>query len=120
MNQAKKYTTLLLPLIFILYLGNLVAFTHVHIENGVTIVHSHPFQKNEDGTPKEKHNCAEFQLLHQISTIQINGPIFPQTLITVFLSVFLFLFSSPICQELLRPDTGSLLLRAPPALSTYI
>ena len=44
MDGLRKYLRIALPLLFISYLGCLIAFTHVHIVNGVTIVHSHPYE----------------------------------------------------------------------------
>lgn len=92
----------------------LIAFTHVHIVNGVTIVHSHPYQKNDDGTPKKEHNYAEFQLLHQLSTIQISGATFAQVLIAAFLATFCVLSTCPVYPDHLRPVLGKVSLRAPP------
>ncbi|MCD8042859.1 MAG: hypothetical protein LUH10_07320 [Tannerellaceae bacterium] len=86
MNRLKTYFRYSLPALFTLYIGFLIAFTHVHIVNGVTIVHSHPYQNSENGGPAEhEHTYAEFQLLHQISTIQIAGP-----LVILFLLTALF------------------------------
>lgn len=51
MDRLRKYLRILLPALFIAYLGCIIAFTHVHIVNGVTIVHSHPFHKTDDGRP---------------------------------------------------------------------
>lgn len=71
MDRLRKYLRILLPALFIAYLGCIIAFTHVHIVNGVTIVHSHPFHKTDDGRPDHEHGYAEFQLLHQLSVLQI-------------------------------------------------
>ena len=106
MEGLRKYLRIALPLLFISYLGCLIAFTHVHIVNGVTIVHSHPYQKNDDGTPKKEHNYAEFQLLHQLSTIQISGATFAQVLIAAFLATFCVLSTCPVYPDHLRPVQG--------------
>ena len=62
MDRLRKYLRILLPALFIAYLGCIIAFTHVHIVNGVTIVHSHPYHKTDDGRPDHEHGYAEFQL----------------------------------------------------------
>lgn len=116
MDRLKKYWKIAFPLLFISYLGCLIAFTHVHIVNGVTIVHSHPYQKNADGTPKEEHSYAEFQLLHQLSTVLVGGAAFMQLLIGVFGASFFVLFVCPDSPDRLRPVLGKVLLRAPPAI----
>lgn len=69
-NMCLKYLRFVLPALFIIYMGSIVSFTHVHIINGVTIVHSHPY--HGDGTDHE-HTGTELQLLHQLSTIQQTG-----------------------------------------------
>ena len=113
MEGLRKYLRIALPLLFISYLGCLIAFTHVHIVNGVTIVHSHPYQKNDDGTPKKEHNYAEFQLLHQLSTIQISGAAFAQVLIAAFLATFCVLSTCPVYPDHLRPVLGKVSLLVP-------
>ena len=82
--------------------------------NGVTIGHTPPYQKNDDGTPKEEHNYAEFQLLHQLSTIQISGSAFAQVLIAAFIATFCVLSNRPVYPDHLRPVLGKVSLRAPP------
>ena len=114
MDKLRTYLRIALPVLFISYLGCLIAFTHVHIVNGVTIVHSHPYQKNDDGTPKEEHNYAEFQLLHQLSTIQISGAAFAHVLIAALLAAYCILTNRPVYPAHLRPVLGKVSLRAPP------
>lgn len=66
-EKCAKFMKFVLPVLFIVYTGMLVSFTHVHIINGVTIVHSHPYDKSPTD---HQHTGAELQLLHQLSTIQ--------------------------------------------------
>jgi|GEM_PF-57052 len=86
MDRLRKYLRILLPALFIAYLGCIIAFTHVHIVNGVTIVHSHPYHKTDDGRPDHEHGYAEFQLLHQLSVLQITGAAFVAILLAAFYS----------------------------------
>ena len=37
-----------LPVLFISYMAGITLFTHSHVVNGVTIVHSHPFKKGSE------------------------------------------------------------------------
>ena len=55
-----------LPVLFISYMAGITLFTHSHVVNGVTIVHSHPFKK---GT-KHEHTSVEFQLIHFLTHVQ--------------------------------------------------
>lgn len=86
MDRLRKYLRILLPALFIAYLGCIIAFTHVHIVNGVTIVHSHPYHKTDDGRPDHEHGYAEFQLLHRLSVLQITGAAFVAILLAAFYS----------------------------------
>ena len=113
-EKYRKYLRIVLPALFIAYLGCLIAFTHVHIVNGVTIVHSHPFHKTDDGRPDHEHGYAEFQLLHQLSTIQISGAAFVSLLLAAFLTVLFRLSCNPVYPDYLVPIQGEPSLRAPP------
>ncbi|WP_099464538.1 MULTISPECIES: hypothetical protein [Parabacteroides] len=114
MDKYRKYLKILLPSLFIAYLGCLIALTHVHIINGVTIVHSHPYQKTDDGRPDHSHNYAEFQLLHQLSTLQITGALFAAILLAALYSHIRTLSHSPVYPDYLIPFNGKCSLRAPP------
>lgn len=114
MNKLRKYLNILLTSLFIVYLGCLIAFTHVHIINGVTIVHSHPYQQNSDGSPLEEHSYAEFQLLHQLSTIQVTEGAFTVVFVIAASDILLRLiltYVPKVFQWFLR---GLPALRAPP------
>lgn len=114
MDRFTKYLKIALPTLFIAYLGCLIAFTHVHIINGVTIVHSHPYHKNDNGTPGNEHTYAEFQLLHQLSTVQISGAAFISVLITTAEGSIFQILCPPVCMAYLCAVPGKLSLRAPP------
>lgn len=114
MDRFTKYLKIALPTLFIAYLGCLIAFTHVHIINGVTIVHSHPYHKNDNGTSGNEHTYAEFQLLHQLSTVQISGAAFISVLITTAEGSVFQILCPPVCMAYLCAVPGKLSLRAPP------
>ncbi|MCC8154706.1 MAG: hypothetical protein LIP01_11150 [Tannerellaceae bacterium] len=111
---AKRYVSISLPILFSIYVGFLIAFTHIHIVNGATIVHSHPYQKSEGLPVEHEHNYAEFQLLHQLSTIQITGALFAFFLLTASLVILYqsrITLSIPVIREAFA---GSFSLRGPP------
>ena len=54
-----------LPVLFISYMAVITLFTHSHVVNGVTIVHSHPFKKGSE----HSHTTVEFQLLHLLNHV---------------------------------------------------
>lgn len=98
------------PLLFILYMGSISLFGHLHIVNGVTIVHSHPFG---DQTGHE-HSTSEFQLIHILSHIIVAGVIVAFfTLVKP--SVVLYTLSiKPRPASYIVFHRGTLSLRAPP------
>lgn len=115
MDKLRKYLRILLPALFMAYLGCLIAFTHVHIVNGVTIVHSHPYHKTDDGRPDHGHGYAEFQLLHQLSVVLVTGAAFVTILLAALYS-FVHIFSfAPVYPDYIFPFRGKRSLRAPPA-----
>ena len=56
-----------LPVLFISYMAGITLFTHSHVVNGVTIVHSHPFKKGTE----HNHTTVEFQLLHLLNQVLV-------------------------------------------------
>lgn len=66
-NEVKRLvlniTRYFLPILFISYLASITFFTHVHVVNGVTIVHSPPFKQ---GTAHQ-HSTVELLHIHILS-----------------------------------------------------
>lgn len=58
-----------LPVLFISYMAGITLFTHSHVVNGVTIVHSHPFKKDSP----HSHTTVEFQLIHLLNHVVTTG-----------------------------------------------
>lgn len=66
-NIYKSFLSGALLTLFLGYLCSITLFTHSHIINGVTIVHSHPYSK--DHTSKDTaHTDTELQLIESISS----------------------------------------------------
>ena len=72
-NELKRLllniTRYFLPILFVSYLVSLTFFAHVHVVNGVTIVHSHPFKKGA----AHKHSTVELLLIHFLSHLTADG-----------------------------------------------
>ena len=115
MNQMKRlYLNImkwLLPVLFISYMAGITLFTHSHVVNGVTIVHSHPFKKGAE----HSHTTVEFQLIHFLNHFQtIDAGILP--VFTSFVALLLCtLLWCPQQTGRLTPCAGVVSLRAPPA-----
>ena len=58
-----------LPVLFVSYLVSITFFAHIHVVNGVTIVHSHPFKKGA----AHKHSTVELLLIHFVSHLTADG-----------------------------------------------
>ena len=73
-NEVKRLllniTRYFLPILFVSYLVSFTFFAHVHVVNGVTIVHSHPFKKGA----AHKHSTVELLL---IQTVRLLFLLFP-------------------------------------------
>ena len=95
-NEVKRLllniTRYFLPILFVSYLVSFTFFAHVHVVNGVTIVHSHPFKKGA----AHKHSTVELLLIHFLSHLTADGAA------VVFALPFLFLSYCICCSAVRR------------------
>lgn len=61
MRRRRTYWAIGLLMLFLSYQASVVSFTHVHIINGVTIAHSHPF------TSEHQHSGSQYFQLELLS-----------------------------------------------------
>ena len=109
-----KYIRMFLPLLFITYYSSVSLFTHVHIEQGTTIVHAHPFAASDGGAEHQHGSLAEIQLYHELSTIvAADGAIHPLQLQYQAIQIA-ELSESLVYPTHLQAIVGQLYLRAPP------
>ncbi|HIZ87809.1 MAG TPA: hypothetical protein IAC03_06595 [Candidatus Coprenecus pullistercoris] len=87
------FVKLLLPALFIAYMGSISLFPHSHIIDGCKIVHSHPFADDEHG-----HDAELARTILILSTFSIDGNILQGLLPSVFLPLCGFL-SAPSVQD---------------------
>ncbi|MGM9760696.1 MAG: hypothetical protein ACI30I_11420 [Parabacteroides sp.] len=112
-EKWSKYLRWVLPALFMVYYGSVLLFLHVHVENGVTIVHSHPFQNGEQG--HQHGSLSEIQLYHLLSTVQVqDGAVHPWVLPFLAFQVIYTIVIRPVSPDPLFPCLGRHLLRAPP------
>lgn len=104
-----------LPVLFVTYMVGITCFAHVHMVNGVTIVHSHPFKKSS----AHHHTTVELVLIHFLSNLTTDGA----HCVAAFLLFIPFLISilSGILQfsRCHTPYHGVVALRAPPAVRFF-
>jgi len=101
-----------LPVLFLTYLVAITSFSHTHMVNGVTIVHSHPYNKHA----AHNHTSVEFHLIHSLSLFDSDyagGLCFLSHFIPILLFVLL---GDSFCFRLNSPNHGITSLRAPPAV----
>lgn len=111
-----KYMKWLLLVLFIGYYGSISLFMHVHVEDGTTIVHSHPFRKTADGTCHHHSSLSEVQLFHLLTTVHVqDGAVHPLQLHFYALPNYKII-ENPVYPDHLIPVLGKLSLRAPPVV----
>jgi len=72
----KKITGYFLLILFLGYIGSITFFSHTHIVDGVTIVHSHPYKSHSGDVPvNHNHSKDGFLLIHFISHFIASAPI---------------------------------------------
>ncbi|MCM1779991.1 hypothetical protein [Bacteroides thetaiotaomicron] len=101
-----------LPVLFVSYLVSITFFAHIHVVNGVTIVHSHPFKKGA----AHKHSTVELLLVHFLSHLTTDGAavVFALSLFIPFLLWRLHGITQHT--HYYFPYHGVVALRAPPAI----
>lgn len=99
-----------LPVLFLTYLVAVTSFTHTHMVNGVTIVHSHPYDKHA----KHHHTAVEFLLIHLLSIFESDGA-GGFNFLSVFIPIlFAALLGALFSFRFNAPYHGIISLRAPP------
>lgn len=101
-----------LPVLFVSYLVSITFFAHIHVVNGVTIVHSHPFKKGA----AHKHSTVELLLVHFLSHLTTDGAavVFALSLFIPFILWRLHGITQHTHYH--SPYHGVVALRAPPVI----
>ncbi len=58
------------------YIGCIISFTHMHVVDGIIVVHAHKSPQNETG--QHQHTPNELTLFHAISHYHVPTPDVPQ------------------------------------------
>ena len=91
-------------------MAGITLFTHSHVVNGVTIVHSHQFKKGSE----HSHTTVEFQLIHLLNHALVTDSALIPTFAVAALSLLCILFIRPQIDPYHRSCPGVISLRAPP------
>ena len=118
-QRLRTFFTYFLPVLFVSYYSVITLFMHAHIENGVTIVHSHPFQRQSNGTTHH-HSCSEIQLFNALSHINVQDGAVHSLDIRFFAIPLDTITTGPVCSGYTSHLPGGSLLRAPPASIFFI
>lgn len=116
-EKVKVIFRIILPIIFIAYASSFTFFTHTHIVNGVTIVHSHPYATNDKDQPAHEHTGHEIQLIHILSLFSAVGLITVTMLLGLFLKKHILLYHKNYFPTVSCPVNHIYRLRPPPTLS---
>ena len=108
MRTLRTYLASLLLAIFSCYLSGISLFSHVHIVNGVSIVHSH-----FGGGAEHNHSDSQFAVIDILSHFQSEAA---ADIVTVCTPFFI---TTDICTDYSAPEilngcASVLLLRGPP------
>lgn len=112
----QNITKIILLMIFSLYTCSTAFFTHSHIVEGLTIIHSHFYDKGEDGKPTHKHTTVEFQLIQVLSTYSSFETIVSAIIIGFYPSICIELYARADYISKHQFSFAILRLRAPPVL----
>ena len=108
-NGCRKSAVFLLFL-FTIYWCGITFFTHSHIENGSTIVHSHPFKA------KHHHTEQQYETIFFVTCWCAPEISLPPIIGTTYFTL-LAIFSCPLLALIAVSDyTRNIFLRGPPAL----
>ncbi|MBF6628232.1 MAG: hypothetical protein ITG04_06955 [Proteiniphilum sp.] len=99
-------------LLFSMYVSGISLFTHRHVINNVTYVHSHPFKRGE--TTQHEHTGKQICLLDQLFKTTITSDIIPHVAVSCNLNPLTILY--PGFYEAQHPVFSAApgQLRAPP------
>ena len=113
MKETRKYIlAALMPLLFVWYIESISLFSHTHIIDGTTIVHSHP--GSAEGHQHGEEEALGIELIcHYYRDLAADG---------IFLPKVAFLFLDKVQKEYVSPyipavSTLVCSLRAPPCFS---
>lgn len=115
-DKMRRMIKIALPVLFIVYASCITFFTHTHIVNGVTIVHSHPYATDDKGNPNHEHTGVEIQLIHTLSVFFVAGSIILKILLDIFRKKQATFIPEQIIPVYTRGIEPLNRLRPPPAL----
>ncbi len=111
-NNLKNIIRFILPCIFISYMVGISFFMHTHIVNGVTIVHSHPY----DSDIAHDHNTSEVELIHSLNSATFTDNIIDNDFGIPFFRLLSILDNFQIISEIPVIAAGNIIPRAPPVV----
>ncbi|MDH6534595.1 hypothetical protein D0T51_05440 [Parabacteroides sp. 52] len=111
-----EYTKWLLPVLFSGYFILVSLFSHVHIYEGIAIVHAHPFKKNANSPQHTHTSFKEILFFQALSIIQATDGAIQTGLLEAITGEFHTLLYTVPSIDLHDPIIGHPSLRGPPSL----
>lgn len=106
-----RAASLLFLTVFVAYYAIISAYAHVHVVNGVMVVHSHPF------SDQHSHTAGQTLVLHYLTDFHSLEASEPQFVNSPFRPVFLIDYAEHVPTCLLPELDSGIGLRAPPYFS---
>jgi hypothetical protein len=113
-KSISRLTGYFFLILFLGFFGSNTFFTHSHIVDGNTIVHSHPFKKDQNGNPTHQHSAKGYLLIHIINNftaLAVASILFAVALLKFLYEISSGCASSFACRLSISPNS----LRGPPA-----
>ena len=70
LSQTRRYTAILMLLMFCCYYSGISMFAHTHIVNGSSVVHSHL-----GGSASHEHSSSQYVVIDMLSNLQSEGAV---------------------------------------------
>jgi len=113
---VKKFLVYWLLSLFLGFYASITLFSHSHIINGVTIVHSHPFNKGTGDKPiNHQHSEKEYSLIQFLSHFSTTSAFVLIELSTLFCLLYKLFINPDENNQLKLRSKCNYSLRAPPA-----
>lgn len=109
-----RITASLFLAVFVVYYAIISAYAHVHVVNGVMVVHSHPF------SDQHTHTAGQTLVLHYLTDFHSLEASGPQLVCSLFQPVFLIDYTEHVPTCLLPEFESGVGLRAPPYSSFHL
>lgn len=120
MNRSfdiKRFFAGVFTLLFVAYYTNATMFSHTHVVNGVTIVHSHFYGEDHGSTPESEHTSGELTIIaHLNNIISTDSDVVASAFEVELYAQSQYDYSAQLSETIVDIKVHERSLRAPPVL----